>query len=181
MFAPVEALATATARGLVLSLPSRVLLILRAAFVVTLCAPRASRQTGDGCVRIDCRCQCREQLGPRGLQFGVMRRSQQLQQRFSATREGQHDFAAVRHAARAPYQALPFQAIYQFHRAVMLNQQPLGQHPDRSHPVGGQAFDSQQRLVLLRLDARGAHGVLAEIQEAANFEAKVRERLVINR
>src|ERR1700728_759670 len=34
--------------------------------------------------------------------------------------------------------------------------------------------------MLLRLDARGAHEAFAEMQEAANFEAEVRERPVIN-
>jgi len=43
-----------------------------------------------------------------------------------------------------------------------------------------QAFDREQRLVLLRLDARGMRLPLAEIQEAANFKAEIRERMVIN-
>src|ERR1700685_819017 len=34
--------------------------------------------------------------------------------------------------------------------------------------------------MLLRLDARGVHQAFAEMQEAANFEAEVRERPVIN-
>jgi len=44
----------------------------------------------------------------------------------------------------------------------------------------GQAFDREQRLVLLRLHARGVYQTFAKIQKAANFEAEVRERLVSN-
>ena len=62
----------------------------------------------------------------------------------------------------------------------MLNQQPLGQHSDGRDAMRGQAFDRQQRLVLLRLDAGGMRQPLTEIQEAANFVAEIRECLVIN-
>jgi len=47
--------------------------------------------------------------------------------------------------------------------------------------VRRQTFDREQRLVLLRLDASGVHQAFADIQEAANCKAEVRERLVIDR
>ena len=54
----------------------------------------------------------------------------------------------------------------------MLNQQPLGQHADGGHADVRQAFDRQQGLMLLRLDAGGADEAFAEIQKAADLVAK---------
>src|SRR5271156_454601 len=62
----------------------------------------------------------------------------------------------------------------------MLNLQPFGQYADCRDVVIGQRLDHEQRLMLMRLDAGGARGLFAEIQEAANFVAKVGECEVVN-
>jgi len=117
-----EALVAATIRNLAVSLPLLRLLIPCTAFASMLSVLRVSRCAPNGCARIDRGRQCCEQLGPRGLQFGAMRLSESPEQRFSAARESQHHFAAIRDAARAPQQAFRFQAIHQLHGTVMLNQ-----------------------------------------------------------
>ena len=62
----------------------------------------------------------------------------------------------------------------------MLNQQPLREHPHRGRAMRRQSFDRQKRLMLLRLHAGGVRNTFAEIQEAADFEAEIRERMIIN-
>jgi hypothetical protein len=98
IFAPIEAQAAATVRGLALSLR---LLIPCLACAIMFFVLRVSRFAHDGCLRIDRSRQCRKQLGPCGLQFSAMRLSESPEQRFSAAREGQYDFAAVCHTTRA--------------------------------------------------------------------------------
>jgi hypothetical protein len=180
IFAPIVALGAAAVRGLALPPPLLRLLILCLALAALLLVPPVSRRAHEAGVRIESSRQCRKKLGARGLQFCVVRMRQPLKQRFSTTREGQHDFAAVCLAARTTQQALCFQAIRQLDCAVMLNQQPLGQHSDGGQAMRGQALDRKQRLVLLRLDAGGIRLPFTEIQETPNFKAEIRKHLVIN-
>lgn len=90
------------------------------------------------------------------------------------------DFPAIRPAAGAPDQPFGFEAAAEFDGGVMADLQPLGQGADCGRRPTRQPLDRQQCLVLLRLDAGGARGLFAEIQEAPDLIAKLRERPVID-
>jgi len=63
---------------------------------------------------------------------------------------------------------------------VMPNLQPLRERADGGLEFRRAAGDREKRLMLLRLDARCVRRSFAEIQETANFVAKVRKRFVID-
>jgi len=65
-----------------------------------------------------------------------------------------------------------FQSIDQVHRAVMLNLQTPRELADSRTLSFGQPLDRQQKLMLLRLDAVGSRGVLAEAQKTAHLMAE---------
>ena len=62
----------------------------------------------------------------------------------------------------------------------MLHLKAFGKRAYRRLLPSWQPFDSQQRLMLVRLDARFARGPLAEIQESANFIPEIREGTVVD-
>ena len=102
------------------------------------------------------------------------------QKLLSAARELEQDFTAVGLAARASDETVRLQPVAQLDSAVMLDLQSLGQYTDRHLGLTWQSLDRQQRLMLLRLDASDAHGLLAKIQEPANFVPKISQRSIIN-
>jgi hypothetical protein len=64
------------------------------------------------------------------------------------------------------------QSIDQVHRAVMFNLQTPRKLADGGTLAFGQTLDRQQKLMLLRLDAVGSRGVLAEAQKTAHLMAE---------
>lgn len=72
-----------------------------------------------------------------------------------------------------------FQAIDKFHGTVMLDLETFGKDADSGIRGGRQTFDSQERLILLWLNARSSGSLFAEILEAAHLVAKFGERAVI--
>jgi hypothetical protein len=65
------------------------------------------------------------------------------------------------------------QPVHQFNRAVMANQHARGEFANGGLHAIRQAFDGQQKLVLLRLDSAGARLVFAEPQKAADLKAEL--------
>jgi len=77
--------------------------------------------------------------------------------------------------------AVRFQAAAKFDRRVMPDLQPLGERANRGFQSRRAPLDCEKRLMLLRFDTRSARRTFAEIQEPANFVAKVCERVVMDR
>jgi hypothetical protein len=59
---------------------------------------------------------------------------------------------------------------------VVLQLHPFGQNSDRRLQLIGQSFDREQKLMLLRFDARFSCGVLAEAQKAPDLVAQLSHR-----
>jgi hypothetical protein len=87
--------------------------------------------------------------------------------------------APVAAVPRAPDPPPCFQSAAQLDGAVMADLHKLRQHSDSGLDFA--AFDRQQRLMLLRLDARRARRAFAEIQKAPYLVAKISQRRIINR
>ncbi len=66
--------------------------------------------------------------------------------------------------------------VDQTYGAVVLQQEARRDMADGGRPIGG--LEDEQRLMLLRLDVRGAGGGLTEAQETANLEAEFLDALV---
>lgn len=99
---------------------------------------------------------------------------------FPAVGQTQNHLAAVGEAANAFDQSVCFQSIHKFHSTVVLDLQALGEYSHRGATYVRQAFDRQQCLVLLWLDACGSGGLLAQNLKAPDFVAELGERLVID-
>lgn len=93
----------------------------------------------------------------------------------AGTREVNDNLAAVVGAARPSYVAVSCQPVYEFNRAVMLQLEPRSKLADSRLHLGWKAFDSEQNLVLLRLELVAARLLLAEMKIAADLVTKVRQ------
>jgi hypothetical protein len=101
------------------------------------------------------------------------------QQRLAPVREADEDFPPVLGIVLAPREAPLGETVDQLDGAVMLNLQALGQLADGRPVSFGQAFDSQQKLVLLRLDPVRLGGVAAELQEAPDAISELGQRAIL--
>ncbi len=101
------------------------------------------------------------------------------QDAFSARGEPDFHHPAILLAAMPAHQLPRLEPVNQLDGAVMLELDPVGKLSDRCRTVFGQAFQSQQQLVLLGLEPGATRGLLAQIQEAPNLITKLGERLVI--
>lgn len=108
-----------------------------------------------------------------------MRDGKLLKQFRATARDAQYNLAAIGATADSLEQSVSLQTIRQLDRAVMLDLQPLGKHADGGFLCAQQAFNRQQRLMLLWLEARGASGLLAEIYKTPDLVAKFRQCLII--
>ena len=108
-----------------------------------------------------------------------MRDGKLLEQSRATARDAQQNFAAVRAATDSLEQSVKLHAVHQLDGAVMLDLQALGKHAHGSFLRARQSLNRQQGLMLLRLDAGGTRGLLAEIHEPPDLVAKFRQRLVI--
>ena len=87
--------------------------------------------------------------------------------------------APVAIAAYALYQSALHQPVGQTHRAVMPDQQVLGDFSYRGAAGTGKRPNCQQELMLLRLEPLGMRFRLAEMKKAADLKAEVGEGLII--
>jgi hypothetical protein len=97
-----------------------------------------------------------------------------LQYPFPSQRQAQHHFAVVLRTANTPDESFGLQAVDQFNCAMVTNLQALGEGSNRCPLVARQSLYCQERLVLLWLDSCSARNLLAKIQEAPDFIAKLR-------
>ncbi len=96
-------------------------------------------------------------------QLGAMRERELLQELFPAGRQSEEDFAAVRRASRTTNQPSRFQAVTQLDRAVMTDLKALRKQAHRRLHALAQTFDDEQRLMLVRLNARRSRPLLTEV------------------
>jgi len=104
-----------------------------------------------------------------------MKNRKLVQQFLAMLSELDEDLAAVLVAVTPPYRAAGYQAIHEFHRAVMSQKQLLRESGYSRARAGGQAFDGKQKLMLVRFDALGASGFFAEMQELPNAAPELGE------
>jgi len=109
-----------------------------------------------------------------------MRERKAFEEASAARSDAQQDFSSVGTAARADEQSFGFEAAAQLDGAVVADLQALGESADGGRHSRWQSLESEQSLMLLRLDAGCACGVLAEIQEAADFVTESGEGLVVD-
>ena len=94
------------------------------------------------------------------------------------TREMHNNLPPVVCARHACYVTVIFQTIHQLHHAVMLELQASGQLADGGLDPVRQPPDSEQKLVLLRLQAEAAGLLLAEMHKSTYFETELRQGAV---
>jgi hypothetical protein len=104
---------------------------------------------------------------------------QTLEQPFSFARDLNQDLAPIAAAWRSANKASIFQPVNQFNRAVMAQQEALGEIPDRGGGAGRDSPQGQQELVLRGIDSGVACRSLAEVEETTDLESKLRQRSVI--
>ncbi len=121
-----------------------------------------------------------KQLPPRRAQFIAVRHRHALELSFAPGRKSHEYLPPIHPAPRTTYQSPFLEAIHQFDGAVMLDLQALCENADGRFLCGRNAFDGQQRLVLLRLEPCRARVAFAEVQVPANGISKIRQRLEIN-
>jgi len=88
-------------------------------------------------------------------------------------RESQQDLAGVVGTWLTRNQAQGFQAIHQSDGAVMLEHQAIRQMADRGYPILRHPFQSQQSLMLLRLNPRIPGSPFAEPKKAPDLKAEL--------
>src|SRR5437868_14948209 len=94
----------------------------------------------------------------------------ELSEDFLAFRSQRHQYLApITARPVALYEPVCRQTVHQLDRAVMLDLQALGQFTDPWANIPGQAFQRQKQLVLTRLQACPARGLLAETKETADL------------
>lgn len=108
-----------------------------------------------------------------------MRKSNLAKNFVSAAGEPQQNLTPIFATAHSFQKAVYFKTIDEFHGAVVLDLKPFGKDPNGGVTRNGQSLDSEQSLILLRLDTSGTRGLLAQILETAHFVTKFRKRAVV--
>jgi hypothetical protein len=144
----------------------------RARNSVSLSAPRGP-SPGNGAL------QGRDESGPVQAKFCPVLQGELPQHLFTLGSQGKPYFAAVFPAAIAPDIASDGEPVYQFNRTVMSNLQPLGQLSDAWADVARQPFQGKHKLMLVRLEASHARGLLTEVKKTADPITQFRERLIV--
>jgi hypothetical protein len=88
-----------------------------------------------------------------------------MQQRFAVSREFDQDLSLIFMAVSSTYRAALHQPVYEFNRAVVTKTELLRKRSNGWAGTLRQSFDSQEHLVLLRLDSLGASCFFAEVQK----------------
>src|SRR5258708_3831463 len=91
----------------------------------------------------------------------------------------QKHFASVFGGTLPAYKTSRLQAVYQFYRAVVLDLQPLRQLGDPRPDVGGQSFEREQQLVLLRFQPGSSRGLFTEPNKPTDQVPEFSQRVVI--
>ena len=101
---------------------------------------------------------------------------QVAQHAFALRRELEHHLAAINVAGIALHQAVLLAAIHQLNRTVVLNLHSIGNITHSRRLRLG--LERKQKLILLRFEAGFTRSLLAEPQETADVETKVRQGTV---
>lgn len=112
------------------------------------------------------------QLRTGSFQFGVVFQSEFTQHSAACRSEADPHFPLIVRARPPRDRARAFEPVDQFDGAVMPNEQPGGNLPDRRPSAIGQALNRQKQLMLLRLDAVLLCGRFAEVKELSNLPAE---------
>jgi hypothetical protein len=104
-----------------------------------------------------------------------------FEERFAVMGELDQDLAAIIGGTQAAEISPVHQPIDQLDRAVVLQLHAFGQNADRRFEAVGQPSYGQEQLVLLRLDAGLARGMLAETEKPADLVAQFRHSFEIGR
>jgi len=119
------------------------------------------------------------QLGPGTAQFLAMMQRQLGEHLLTLGSEREQYLAAVVLRPRAVDKSSRFQTIHQFHGAMVADLHAIRQFADSRTNPGRHALDRQHKLVLAALQSRLFNRLLAEMKEAADLVAELRQRLVI--
>ena len=108
-----------------------------------------------------------------------MGKAQSAQDALPGAREVERNLATV-FLAGPPLHETPLDgALRELDSAVVLDLQALGDGPDRGPRLRRQSSQNQEKLVLLRLDARLTGSGLAEGQKPTDLVAELGQRLVL--
>ena len=102
----------------------------------------------------------------------MMRNRQAMQQCLTLLRKPNKHFAVIRLRRHPLYRSVLCQPAHQFNSAVMTNKHPRRELAYRGLRSIRQAFNGQQKLMLLRLDSMSVRLILAEPQKPANLVAE---------
>ena len=116
---------------------------------------------------------------PRRTKFPAMVEREFAEQRVAVGGERDKDLPPINCASATFDKPLTHRPINQLNRAVMLQLEPLGEVADRGAFSFGEAFQGEHQLMLLRLQPRRVGGLLAEMNEATDLEAKRRQRPIL--
>jgi hypothetical protein len=108
-----------------------------------------------------------------------MRQCQPAKDRAAGRSQADPNFALVVGAASPRDGARGLQAIHQFHRAVMLQEETRGNLPNGGPYTLGKTLHGQQELMLLRLDAMLLRGSFTEMQKLPDLAAELGEIAVL--
>jgi hypothetical protein len=109
------------------------------------------------------------------LQFLAMLQNETSQRRSPLIRKFHKDFPPVRFPRHALDRAPLFEALCQFHGAVMLNEHSRCEFADRRPYILRQSMNRKKELVLLRFKPVFACRRFAEIQESPDLTPKLGE------
>jgi len=122
---------------------------------------------------VDQLCQRAQQDGSGGPQLGAMGEAQATKEALASRCDAQEDLSAIRHTAAPLHEASIDRALRELDGAIVVKLQAFRNRADGSSSARRHPFESEQKLVLLRLDVRGPGGRLAEVQETADDVAKL--------
>ena len=121
------------------------------------------------------------QLGTGAFQLRPVRQCKPAQDRAAGRGQPDPDFALV-FDTRSPCDGTrDLKAAHQFDRAVMLDEEPGGNFPDRGFCALGKALDGKHQLMLLRLDAVLLGRGFTEMQELPDLPPELGQIAVLIR
>jgi hypothetical protein len=116
-----------------------------------------------------------------GLQFRPVRHRQFSQKQIAPGSQHYQNPPPVRGIVLTAHKAAPAKAVNKFNRAVMAKVQPFGETTNSWMRIRRQAFDRQQKLMLLLAESFIPCGAFAEMDKSANLISELSESLVVGR
>lgn len=101
------------------------------------------------------------------------------EKRLTVGREGNKDLPPVCRSPAPRDKTLAHRPINQLDRAVVLQLQPLGEIADRRAFSFGESLQGEHQLVLLGFQRRRVGRLLAEMNEAPDLKAELRQRPIL--